>query len=431
MTTSITRSDEPQARRLSPEDSARWYMGTPENPMVIGALLLFDDRLPLEVLEALARDKLVPHRRFRQHVVEPEHWFARPSWCDDAAFDLREHVLGLGPAADAAALVALASERMSAPLPGGRSPWTLELVEVGPGGSALIARFHHCLADGQALVALLEELADGLGGRSALTSIGRRSPGAGRLPGLLSWLTGLLRFFTLTTDPLGFLRLAPSGRKRVAWSASISMESVKAIAQATGHHVADVLLAGVAGALERQARARGQTPRFTRALLPVAAAPAAARDDLGNHYASIFIRLPIAATDPRARLETIAREMDAVRRGGALRMATGLMRLAGAAAPALERWAVRWWARRASLVVSSLPGPPAPVRVAGRPLRSLFVWAPTAASIGLSVTFFGYAGSLHLGVLADGAVLDRPEELIAGFRAALDELERGTLAVRP
>jgi hypothetical protein len=36
-----------------------------------------------------------------------------------------------------------------------------------------------------------------------------------------------------------------------------------------------------------------------------------------------------------------------------------------------------------------------------------------------------------VGVLADGAVSDRPEELIAGFRAALDELERGTRAVSP
>ena len=57
--------------RLSREDSARWHMATPENPMVIGALLLFDQRLALETVEELVRRKLVPHRRFRQHVVEP------------------------------------------------------------------------------------------------------------------------------------------------------------------------------------------------------------------------------------------------------------------------------------------------------------------------------------------------------------------------
>jgi hypothetical protein len=75
--------------------------------------------------------------------------------------------------------------------------------------------------------------------------------------------------------------------------------------------------------------------------------------------------------------------------------------------------------------VSSLPGPTCQVGLAGQQLRSVIVWAPAPASVGLSITFFGYAGTLHLGVLADGAVIDRPDELVAGVRAALDELGRG------
>ena len=63
---------------LSRADTARWHMSTPENPMVIGALLLLEERLTLEGLEALVRAKLVPHPRFRQHVVESGHWFGRP-----------------------------------------------------------------------------------------------------------------------------------------------------------------------------------------------------------------------------------------------------------------------------------------------------------------------------------------------------------------
>ena len=58
-------------------------------------------------------------------------------------------------------------------------------------------------------------------------------------------------------------------------------------------------------------------------------------------------------------------------------------------------------------------------------MRSMVVWAPAPASIGLSLTFFGYAGALRLGVLADDAVIDRPEELVAAFQAAIDELARG------
>jgi diacylglycerol O-acyltransferase len=324
---------------------------------------------------------------------------------------------------DAAALGRLVSERMSAPLPLERSPWSLELVELTPDGSALIARFHHCIADGRALVTMLEELADGAVNGKKATSIGPRSSRAERPRGLRGWFAGLLRLLTLSADPIGFLRRPPSGHKRVAWSEAISLDQVKSIARASGHHVADVLLASVAGALARYAREHGQAPRAVRALLPMSAA--SGTSGLGNHYASVFVRLPVAASDPGARLEIIGRDMDAVRHGGALRMALGLMRLAGAVAPALERMAVRWWARRASLVVSSLPGPNVTVGLAGQRLRSVVVWAPAAASVGLSLTFFGYAGALHLGVLADGAVIDRPEELVAGVRAALDELGRG------
>jgi diacylglycerol O-acyltransferase / wax synthase len=418
---------------LSREDAARWYMGTPKNPMVIGALLLFDHRLALEALEEVVRDKLVPHRRFRQHVLAPKHRFGKPIWRDDVAFEIREHVRRLTPpeTVDTAALIRLASDRMSAPLPPGRSPWSLELVDLTPDGSALIVRFHHCIADGRALVSLLEELADGNGRAREGSSPGPGAVGPDRRGRLLRRLAGLFRFLTLSDDPDSFLHRPLGGLKRVAWSESIPLDAVKSIARARGYHVADVLLAGVTGALARYERDHGQAPRSIRALLPVAAPSESSHDGLGNHYASVFIRLPIAATDPRARLEVIARDMVAVRNGGELRMAIGLMRLAGAAAPAIALWAVRWWARRASLVVSSLAGPTVPVQLAGRRVRSIVVWAPAAASVGLSVTFFGYAGALRMGVLADSAVIERPEELVAAFRDAIDELDRGAPVANP
>ena len=70
----------------------------------------------------------------------------------------------------------------------------------------------------------------------------------------------------------------------------------------------------------------------------------------------------------------------------------------------------------------------ASTRFAGTQLKTIIVWAPAAASVGLTFTFFGYAGALHLGVLADAAVIDRPEELVVSFQAAINELGR---AARP
>ena len=82
------------------------------------------------------------------------------------------------------ALARLVSARMSAPLPPERSPWSLELVDLTPGGSALIARFHHCIADGRALVSMLEELADGAPNSRKAPPVGpRSSPCRARGPG--------------------------------------------------------------------------------------------------------------------------------------------------------------------------------------------------------------------------------------------------------
>ena len=396
--------------------------------MVIGAVLLFDHRLTLEAVEELARSKLVPHRRFHQHVVEAPHRFGRPRWRDDAAFDLGAHVrkLNLPGPADAAALVGLASAQMSAPLPRHQSPWSFELVDLAPAGSALLVRIHHCIADGRALVALLEQLADEEPRvREGTAHAPPPSPRVHRRAAWLGQLTGLFRFLTLSGDPESALRRPVSGHKRVAWSEPIPVDSIKSIARSYGHHVTDVLLAGVAGALSRYARDQGQTSRSVRALFPVALPSKSSADGVGNHYASVFVRLPIAVADPQVRIEAIARDMATLRTWGESRTAIGLTRLAGSVAPGLERRAMRRWARRASLVVSNLAGPAAPLRIAGHPIRSMIVWAPTPASIGLSLTFFGYAGALRLGVAADAAVIDRPDELVAAFQSAIDELARG------
>ena len=408
-------------------------MGTPGNPMVIGALLLFDQRLTLEEIEALVRRKLVPHQRFRQHVVESTHRFGRPVWRDDSPFDLGAHVQSLnvpGPV-DVASLPGLAGERMSAPLADDRSPWSLELVPVAPGGAALLLRIHHCIADGQALVSLLGELSDDV--LDVREATGTETAARGRSPfrparrgRFLGQLAGLFRFLTLSRDADSSLRRPLGGQKRVAWSTSISLEAVKSIARARGHHVTDVLLASLAGALDRFERDRGQAPRSIRALVPVAQPSQSPAGELGNHYASVFVRLPIAVADPQLRLEIIARDMAALSGSGESRVAAGLIGLAGALAPPIERRAVRWWSRRASLVASSLAGPTRPLSLAGHPLRSVIVWAPAPATVALSFTFFGYAGTLHVGTIADAAVIERPEELVAAFHAAIDELGHGT-----
>jgi diacylglycerol O-acyltransferase len=408
-------------------------MGTPENPMVIGALLHFERPLQLAALHDLVRDRLIPHRRFRQHVVEASHPFGGPVWRDEVGFDLNDHVCQLDrpERPDLAALAELCEELINHPLPSDRSPWRFELVQLATGGSALLVRVHHAIADGRALVALLEQLADET--LPAPTPTPRPAAGPDQAPGparqapFFKRMAGLLSIVGLSDDPDGLLRRPLSGYKHVAWSAPIPLTSIKRLAEAGSHHVTDLLLAALTGALDRYQRDYGQVPQPVHALLPVAM-PQTNDGALGNHYASVFVRLPLELADPQARVAAIARDMSSVRAGGQSQVAAGLTRLAGSVAPAIEHWAVRRWARRASLVVSSLAGPTVPLHLAGQLLQSIVIFAPAPASVGLSLTCFGYGGALRLGVLADSAVIERPEDLVTAFEDAIDGLGRGRAA---
>jgi len=59
------------------------------------------------------------------------------------------------------ALQARASELAATPLDPAHPLWQIHLIDRYDGGSALIVRIHHCIADGIALTAVLLSIADG------------------------------------------------------------------------------------------------------------------------------------------------------------------------------------------------------------------------------------------------------------------------------
>ena len=70
-------------------------------------------------------------------------------------------------------------------------------------------------------------------------------------------------------------------------------------------------------------------------------------------------------------------------------------------------------------MVTNVPGPRTRIRLAGRELESVMVWAPTSGGMGFSVTLLSYGGELRMGIAADAGLEAAPEALIRGFERAL------------
>ena len=192
------------------------------------------------------------------------------------------------------------------------------------------------------------------------------------------------------------------------------LEEVRGSGHALGATVNDLLLAAVTGGLRELLLARGDdVDRLTLRT----SVPAATRQ--GRQASGILlVDLPVSETDPLRRLEAVHRATAEQKRSltaGAPDI-TDVMHLPLPLARLGMRWLRRFGGTRVNLFVTDVPGPPAPLWLAGARLLEVVPVAPLVQHVGLCVAALSYAGELAVSVHADGSVTDL--ELLADGIAA-------------
>jgi WS/DGAT/MGAT family acyltransferase len=446
---------------MSGTDLAWLRMERPTNPMMVVGVMTFATRLRLADLRALLASRLLRFERFRElprSDIGGTHWEADPN------FDLNAHLhaLTLRPRATQKDLETAVGKLASTPLDPHLPLWQMHLIERFRKGSALIARFHHCYADGIALLRVIGELMDD-------APCDANAPEASAQPGTVSGIplvgpafdfvqslggaavdvvsaslhalthpletaavarqvsnaaAELARIATLSDDPPTLLRHRLSTHKRVAWAEPLSLQEVKTIAHALDCTVNDVLLATVAGAIgkymsERQPVAADLT---VRALVPVNMRAADAAPTLGNRFGLVFASLPIGERNPLARLLMTHRDMQQLKTSAQPLMSLWLLAGMGLLPNAIEEQAIEVFTRKASLVISNVPGPQQPLHLAGARIEQELFWVPQAGSIGVGISLLTYDGRVNFGVMSDANVITDPERVAALFAAEFEKL---------
>jgi diacylglycerol O-acyltransferase len=427
---------------------ASWLrMDDPVNLMVVTGVLVLDAPVALARLRELVEKRLLRFRRFTSRVVPPFAGVGLPSWEPDPDFDLDRHlrVEKLGAEAGEPALQAFVSRLLSEPLPADRPLWTFHVIEHFRGGSAIVARIHHCIGDGLALVHVLLSLADGApapegrrrspsaswgitmgemvvqGARSLLEHPGRIGDLARLASGSAGSLLGLL---ALPDDPPTRLKGALGREKLAAWSRPFDLDDFKAIGRATGSTVNDVLMAALAGALRRSLTARGEAPREidVRGVVPVNLRRPEAAGRLGNRFGLVFLPLPVGIEDPLDRLFEVRRRMRTLKDSPqALAIYQVLWAMGPAPRPVFDL-ALRIFAAKGTGVVTNVVGPRHPIAIAGAPLREAMFWVPSAGRLALGVSLLSYAGKVWMGLQCDAGVIPDPAGILSGFDAEVEAL---------
>ena len=449
-----------QREPMAKVDTAWLRMESPTNLMMITGVLTFAAPLDLKKMRELIASRFLAYRRFGQKPVDTG---AAAFWETVPKPDLRWHVrtAKLPRKADKRALEKFVSELASTPLDQARPLWQFHLIENYRGGSVLIARIHHCYADGLALVQVMLSLTDAAaraeskkswlprerGGviarllAPARTGISRALAHGGALmrnPVLAATMVRegseiareLAIALNLADDPpTAFKNGALGARKCCAWAEPLPLAEVKALGRILRCTVNDVLLACAAGALRGYLRDLGEPVDgiTIRATVPVNLRPLEHARQLGNHFGLVFLDLPVGEANPLRRLERVAASMRELKRSKQAALTFGLLAAVGMAPAALQRMALDLFSRKASTVATNVPGPKKPLYLAGVEVAELMFWVPQNGTIGLGVSILSYNGRVHFGLIADQRRVADPDAIAQRFAREVENLTLLTL----
>lgn len=462
--------------RLLPMDAAWLNLESPQNPLTITVLMRVEG-LTFSELTAFLQRYWLSWERFRMIPVERSCGWC---WEWDRHFDLVNHLVQVPEAMDEARLQQWVSARLNQPLRTNRPRWAFWLVPNAEGGPALLFRIHHCYGDGMSLLDVFDSICTkkpdeqpavvgthehhsarrwsrmmqacrdavttGIqgwrahsgaapGGRSGSQSdVLPESHQAGALEQtVMTGLRALNEMTGMVTEPEDTpseLRRPLLGRRHCRWSGPVPLRRFLSVARRYGCSINDVLLACVAAAM-RDAMAVPE--RKLNLAVAHAAVPVDIRRNLpdrlrppphmpGNYFGTIFVPLPVDGGFALERLWRIKHETRRLKRSWQPAIAWGLSGLASLLPATLRQPIADLFYRKASAVVSNVPGTREPRYLAGRKVTEQMFWVPQAGGIGLGVSIVSYAGIVQFGVVADEAVLTDPDGFLARCLQELDEL---------
>jgi len=455
-------------KRLSGTDALLLATETPAWHQHIGALIVVEpatsDRFSFAQLRDDAAERLRGVPKFRWKLKEVPLHLDREVWVEDRDFNIGRHVrrIAVPPPGGRREVGELVGMLMSYQLDRRHPLWEMWYIDGVVGGQvAVFTKFHHCLMDGVSGTGLAEQLLDveanppprqpsavdeadgGPYEPSDLELVARALIPTIQTPRrLVQYLLrtaqrGVALLQQRARNPLAMGVAGPCfngsvGPRRTIAFTSVGLEDVRALKDALGVKVNDIVLALVSGALRAHMLRHNEMP--TKGSLS-AGVPVSTRDaddtNPSNKVAVMMASLATDMDDPLERVQAIHRSTQSAKELFKAVRARKIQSVGEVAPPlllGLASWAA--WASNVSghlpvvenLVVSNLRGPPFPLYMCGAKVSGIYPASILLLFGGLNITLMSYMDRVDVGLTADPDLLDDPWDIADAIPSALVEL---------
>ena len=459
-------------KQLSGLDASFLYMETPNTYGHVSGLAIYErpdgDFDPFQAaydrFDALI-GRLEPMRR---RLVEVPFKLDHPYWIDDPDFDLNYHVrhIGLAPPGGADQLAEQVARIVGRRMDRSRPLWEAYVIEgLADGRWAMLTKTHHATIDGASGVLLLSMLTDPSpdtpmpdhvdwvgeavpsdrillertmrnlamnpvkGMRLSLRLLRNFAEAAGvdSVSAVAAQVRDGLKSVALggaidTPEPVHRVRIplspapptpfnrAVTPHRRFAMR-STALGNIKALKDATGCTVNDVVMAICTGALREYLLRHDALPEAPlRAMVPVSIRTGDEEDPWTNRVGGIIADIPTNCSDPLERLRRCHEAMNEAKLQMDVLPAEDIAELAQVAPPLAATAAMRLQSRlrladRVNLpmnvVISNVPGPRHALYFAGAKMTNYIPVSTIADDMGLNITVHSYLDRLEFGLIAD------------------------------
>ena len=463
---------------LSGTDASFLHLETPETPMHVGSLMLFE--LPegytgdyYEDVKALIGKRMHLCGIFNRKLAQMPFELAEPVWIEDDDVDLDYHVrsLTLRQPGTLAQLEVLTARLHSSLLDRSRPLWEVYIIDgLEDGRIAYYTKAHHAGVDGKAGVEMAKVFYDTspevrvvspprraragnayqLGVAELLQAalsnsakqyikLGKLVPSAVKALGAAGKIVAMRkkvdgeRGLNIGMAPKTIFNVAITNQRSFS-TLSLPLADIKALGKRVGGTVNTVVMAMCSSALRRFLLDRALLPKKGLvAMVPVSLR--SADDSSGNNQVSaIRVDLATELADPLARFRAIHASSEAAKAvvvelkpvlgvdvpiTGAPWLMTGLASLYG------RSGLVSRMTPAANVTISNVPGIPVPLYMAGARMTNYYPVSIPYHGSAVNITVQSYAGQLEFGITACRRALSQAEsyELIANLRAALSEIQ--------
>jgi len=454
--------------RLSWGDTVFLNLERSGMPLNVACVSLFDGDIVFDDYLRFVESRLPLIPRYLMRVVPPPLNAGLPTWEYDPAFDIRTHVrevvLKHGSIAE---LKALAGKLLGKVMDRQRPLWDLTLVRRLKGKqTALIARMHHCLADGIAGVEIMSALMDVsptpapiAKGKTRFRVPRPRDPMTAVMDGLASSCADFTeRILSAWGDVLGmaqrtlanggassneeFAQLLPEitaptqrlcfnvlyrGPQKFACT-EISLADVKAIRQACDASINDVLLTLVTATVRRYAELHGDQikGRLLRIMVPVNLRGNGSAGELGNRISLVPVTIPLDIRNARKLLAAVHRRTAFLKQshaaelvglaGGMIGILPGVMQ--SFAGPMISQLPITPF----NMVCTNVPGPQYPLYLLGHKMTHWYPYVPIGGELAMNCAILSYDGMIYFGFSGDAHAAPDVARLEKFLSASFEEL---------